>query len=174
MAFGAMLAAILAVLGAAGEPAEPFPGEPAALDEADEAAEADAGRPAEEALAPAGAAAADPAEPAVPLGVAPAGRALADSGAVLLDRIERASGWARERLLEPSGEIVEHEVNRAGTVQSCRAVGSLFALRVIDQRRAASGEFVHVVRDASGALLRFAVGADGEPRAVALLAPPPR
>jgi hypothetical protein len=45
---------------------------------------------------------------------------------------------------------------------------------MIEQRPAANGEYVHVVRDTSGALLRFAVGVDGEPRAVAVIAPPLR
>ncbi|HEY6003960.1 MAG TPA: hypothetical protein VIV57_13870 [Anaeromyxobacter sp.] len=44
----------------------------------------------------------------------------------------------------------------------------------VEQRAAAGGEVVEVVRDRSGALLGLAVGADGEPRAVALLAAPPR
>lgn len=108
------------------------------------------------------------------LAPAPVGPPLSESGPVLLDRVESPDGWATERLVEPSGEIVEHVVNRAGTVQVCRPVGSLFALRMVEQRPAPNGEYVEVVRDASGALLRFAVGADGEPRAVALIAPPPR
>jgi hypothetical protein len=92
---------------------------------------------------------------------------------VLLSRVDRPRGHALERLIEPSGEIVEHEVNAAGTVQSCRPVGRLDALRIVTQQPAAGGEVVHVARDASGALVRFVVAADGEPRAVALLAPPP-
>jgi hypothetical protein len=104
----------------------------------------------------------------------PPGAALADSAPVLLDRIEHADGWATERLVEPSGEIVEHTVNRAGTVQVCRTVGSLLSLRLVEQRPAAGGGYVHVARDSSGALVRYAIGADGEPRAVSLLAPVPR
>jgi hypothetical protein len=68
---------------------------------------------------------------------------------------------------------VEHEVNAAGTVQSCRKVGSLLSLRLVSQRQAAGGEYVHVARDASGALVQYVVDAEGEPRAVSLLAPPP-
>jgi hypothetical protein len=37
----------------------------------------------------------------------------------------------------------------------------------------ASGEFVQVARDATGALVQFVVDPDGEPRAVTLLAPAP-
>ena len=37
---------------------------------------------------------------------------------------------------------------------------------------AAGGEWVHVARDVSGALVSYTVGVDGEPRAVALVAPP--
>ncbi len=168
MTLGPALAAILAVLAAAGEPgAVPPAGAPRAPAETPAV---DAGGPPGDAPPAGPAAEAPPVEP-VP---APPGPALADSGAVLIDRVEYQDGWALERLLEPSGEIVEHLVNRAGTVQSCRPAGSLSSLLVIDQRPAANGEFLQVARDASGALLRFAVGTDGAPRAVALLAPPPR
>lgn len=114
------------------------------------------------------------AEPAVPLPAAPAGRLLAESAPVLLDRVERPDGTALERLVEPSGEVVLHEVSRAGTVLSCRTVGALLAMRVIEQRDAAGGEVIHVARDASGAILRYVVGPDGEPRAVTVVAPAPR
>lgn len=108
-----------------------------------------------------------------PLPDAPLGPPLSASGPLLLGRVERAGGRAVERLVEPSGDIVEHEVNAAGTVQSCRTVGSLQALRIISQQPVASGEFVQVARDATGALVQFVVDPDGEPRAVRLLAPAP-
>lgn len=122
------------------------------------------------------AAAADPAAAAAPppLPVAPAGPPLSSAAPVLLDRVEAADGWATERLIEPSGDIVLHTVNAAGTVQVCETVGSLLALALVEQRPASGGEFVHVARDASGALVSYAVGTDGEPRAVSLVAPPPR
>ena len=101
-----------------------------------------------------------------PLPTAPAGPALADVGPLLLSRVARPGGYAVERLIEPSGDIVEHEVNAAGTVQSCRTVGSLHAMPVIAQQAAAGGEYMHVARDASGALVQFVVSRDGEPRAV--------
>jgi len=66
---------------------------------------------------------------------------------------------------------VLHAVNRAGTVESCTKVSSLFALRILDQREAAGGEVVHLVRDDSGAVLRYVVAPDGEARAVELVAP---
>jgi hypothetical protein len=167
MAFGAVFAAILAVVAAQDREA------PAGGDSAEAVDSADRGvEPAPPAAGPAAALPAAPAAP--PAAPAPEGTRLADSAPILLDRADRASGWALARLLEPSGEIVEHEVNRAGTVQSCRTVGTLFTLRILEQRPAAGGEVVEVVRDASGALLKFAIGLDGEPRAVALLAPPPR
>lgn len=109
--------------------------------------------------------------PALPS--APPGPALADSGPVLLSRAARPGGRALERLIEPSGEIVEHEVNAAGTVQSCRKVGALQELRIVAQHPAGGGEFLQVARDASGALVQYVVSPDGEPRAVALLAPAP-
>ncbi len=158
MTFGAMLAALLAVVAAADDVAdEAYPDEDDAQVE-DGAAPAEASRPPESAS----------------LAAAPEGAALADSGPILIQRTERADGWAVERLVEPSGAIVEHEVDRAGTVQSCQTVGSLFTLRVIEQRAARGGEVVEVVRDRTGALLSLTVAADGEPRAVSLLAPPPR
>lgn len=104
---------------------------------------------------------------------APAGPFLADGSALVLARHVWADGGALERLLEPSGDIVLHAVNRAGTVESCTKVGSLFALQIVEQRDAAGGEVVHVVDDESGARLRYVVAADGEPRAVELLAPAP-
>ncbi len=122
----------------------------------------------EEHLAAEGRPADDPSLPAAPLGPP-----LADSGPVLLSRVDRPGGHALERLIEPSGEIVEHEVNAAGTVQSCTPVGRIQALRVVAQQPAAGGEVIEVARDASGALVQVVVAADGEPRAVALLAPPP-
>jgi hypothetical protein len=78
-----------------------------------------------------------------------------------------------ERVLEPSGDLVLHMVNSAGTVLHCTRVGSLFTLPIVSQTEAAGGEFVHVVRDASGAVLRYVVQADGEARAVVLLEPAP-
>ncbi|HET7825400.1 MAG TPA: hypothetical protein VFK90_08700 [Anaeromyxobacter sp.] len=163
MAFGAVFAAILAVVAAA----DVDPAGSAQKADEDSVEAVDSADPGVVRLAPA---------EASPTAAAatPAGKALADSAPLLLDRADRVNGGAIERLLEPSGEIVEHEVNRAGTVQSCRTVGSLFTLRVLEQRPGPAGGVVEVVRDASGALLRFAVGPDGEPRAVALLAPPPR
>jgi hypothetical protein len=160
MTFGAVLAAILAVVAAAEEVAEE-------ASAAGDAAGVEDGADPAEATAP-------PETPPEALAAAPQGAALADSAPILIERIELPNGWAVERLVEPDGAIVEHELNRAGTVQSCQAVGSLFTLRVIEQRAARGGEVVEVVRDRSGALLSFAVGPDGEPRAVALLAPPLR
>jgi hypothetical protein len=159
MTLGPVFAALLAVVTAEEDPGGAAPDE--------EAVEEVAGAAAEVAEAPEVAAGEG-------LEVAPAGLALAQAAPVLIDRVERPGGRALERLVEASGEIVEHEVNRAGTVQSCREVGSLFTSLVQDQRPAAGGEVVQLVRDASGALLRVVVGADGEPRAVVVLAPPPR
>jgi pyruvate/2-oxoglutarate dehydrogenase complex dihydrolipoamide acyltransferase (E2) component len=164
MTFGAPFAALLALLAAvdaqgAGSAA---PAPAAAAAEAADAEEApDAG---------------PPATPDLPGSIvaAPSGDPLAESAAVLVDRIERPDGWAVERLVEPSGDIVDHLVNHAGTVQSCRRVGTLFTAAIVEQRPAPAGEVVEVVRDGSGALLRLVVQADGYPRAVALLAPPPR
>jgi hypothetical protein len=102
---------------------------------------------------------------------APRGAHLRDGAPILLERRERPDGTALERLVEPSGEVVLHEVSRAGTVLSCRTVGQLLTLRVIEQREAAGGEVVQVARDGSGALLRYVVAADGEPRAVTVVAP---
>ena len=62
-----------------------------------------------------------------------------------------------------------HAVNAAGTVESCTKVGSLFALRILEQHDAAGGEVLHLVLDESGALLRYVVAADGEARAVELV-----
>jgi hypothetical protein len=166
MAFATMFAAILAVVAAAKEPERDLAPAGDAVQTADVADAAEPADPAE----------AEPPADASPAATvaAPEGDALANSPPILIDRIEDADGWAVERLLEPSGAIVEHAVNRAGTVQTCRKVGSLFTLRVIDQQPAHGGEVVEVVRDATGALLRLAIGRDGEPRAVALVAPPPR
>lgn len=161
MTLGPVFAALLAVVTAEEDPGSAAPAEDPAAEVAD--------APASDAPE-AGAADAEPEA----LVEAPAGAALADSAPVLIDRVDRPGGGSLERLVEPSGDIVEHVVNRAGTVQSCRAVGSLFSARVEEQRPAAGGEVVQLVRDATGALLRFVVGADGEPRAVTLLAPPPR
>ncbi len=176
MVFGAAFAALLAIVAAS--PAEALAEEPvSASDRVDgatttflEDGEMSEGAAFEALERSPGA----PAEADAQLAPAPVGPPLSESGPVLLDRVESPDGWATERLVEPSGEIVEHVVNRAGTVQVCRPVGSLFALRMVEQRPAPNGEYVEVVRDGSGALLRFAVGADGEPRAVALIAPPPR
>jgi hypothetical protein len=46
-------------------------------------------------------------------------------------------------------------------------------MRVLEQHAGPGGSMLQVVRDDSGALLRFAVGPDGEPRGVALYAPAP-
>jgi hypothetical protein len=102
---------------------------------------------------------------------APAGPPLADSPPVLLLRRELSSGAALERLIEPSGDIVVHMVTPAGTVDSCEKVGTLFALPLLEQTFVAGGEVVHVARDESGAIVRYVVRADGEPRAVAVVAP---
>lgn len=107
------------------------------------------------------------------LAPAPLGPPLADAAPVLIARRVAGDGGALERLVEPSGEIVLHAVNPAGTVLSCTPVGSLFTLRIVSEAEAAGGEVVEVVRDESGALLRFVVQPDGEPRAVALVEPGP-
>jgi hypothetical protein len=176
MTFGAVFAAILVVLAAAGEtPADTLPrGDAPQLEAETHPGPTEPGDGADDAD-PGEAETAAPAEaPAGSLAPTLNGSSLADANPILIVRSERRDGWALERLLEPSGEIVEHLVDRAGTVRSCRAVGSLFTLRLIEQRAAQGGEIVQVVRDASGALLALAVGPDGEPRAVSLLAPPPR
>jgi hypothetical protein len=74
-------------------------------------------------------------------------------------------------LIEPSGDIVVHQLTAAGTVESCEKVGSLLALPLVAQTFAAGGEVVHVARDESGALVRYVIQADGEPRGVTVLEP---
>lgn len=74
----------------------------------------------------------------------------------------------------PAGPRSRQRPRSSRRLPGPRSRTPLLSLRVIEQRPAEGGELVQVVRDASGALLRFAVGADGEPRVVALLAPPPR
>jgi hypothetical protein len=110
-----------------------------------------------------------PAPPPPGLAPAPDGPPLADSGAVLLLRKELPEGGALERLVEPSGDIVVHLITAAGTVESCDKVGSLFRLPVVQQDFVAGGEVLQVSRDESGALVRWVVRADGEPRAVAVV-----
>ncbi len=126
---------------------------------------------------PAAAAASDPDDDADvdvgpdPVGVGPR---LADGSAILLARIERGPRLALERLLEPDGQVVLHEIDsRSGLVHSCKPVGSLFQMRVLDQRPGPGRSVTQMVRDDSGALLQFAVGHDGEPRAVVVVAPAP-
>jgi hypothetical protein len=80
-------------------------------------------------------------------------------------------GSALERLVEPSGDVVLHVLNPVGTVLSCTKVGSLYTLPLVSQTAAAGGEVVHVARDDSGALVRYVVQADGEPRAVTVIQP---
>jgi hypothetical protein len=176
---GACIAGILALaLAARGEPSLPpaAPGGEPGEEPADEAGAADEVDPADgaEAAADEELSVASLSPEAFALAPAPRGLPLAEAAPVLLERRERPDGTALERLVEPSGEVVLHEVSRAGTVLSCRTVGRLLTLRVLEQREAAGGEVVQVARDASGALLRFVVGADGEPRAVAVIAPAPR
>jgi hypothetical protein len=64
-------------------------------------------------------------------------------------------------------------VDASGLVHSCEPVGSIHRLRVMEQRPGPGGSVEHVVRDDSGALLRFHVGHDGEPRGVSVFAPAP-
>jgi hypothetical protein len=102
------------------------------------------------------------------------GPRLADGSAILLARIERGPTRALERLLEPDGQVVLHEIDSAsGLVQSCTEVGSLYRMQVLDQRPGPGGSVTQTVRDDSGALLRFDVGHDGEPRAVVVVSPAP-
>jgi hypothetical protein len=131
---------------------------------------ADPGTPPGAVTPPASAA---PAPPAPPLAAAPRGPRLGDSAPIVLKRKGWSDGSAIERILEPSGDVVLHNVDAAGTVLHCTKVGSLFTLPVVSQTPAAGGEVIEVVRDESGAVLRFVVQADGEPRAVVLLEPAP-
>ena len=62
----------------------------------------------------------------------------------------------------------------AGTVLNCRTVGTLSAIPVVEQREAAGGEVVQVARDSSGAVLRYVVNAEGEPRALTIVSRPTR
>jgi hypothetical protein len=101
------------------------------------------------------------------------GPLLADAKPIVLARKAWPDGSSVERLLEPSGDIVVHNVTAAGTVLSCTKVGSLFALAVQSQTDATDGEVVQIVRDDSGAILRYVVQADGEPRAAELISPAP-
>ncbi len=178
MTLGAILASLLAAV-AAGDGPAPVPDSPDtdSLPQAAAAApEAAPALAAEDARAEAARDAApdeeapSPADVAPPFAAAPPGPPLSESGPLLLERVERPGGWATERLIEPSGDIVLHSVDPAGTVRDCRVVGSLLALALVEQRPAAGGEFVHLARDASGALVSYAVGPDGEPRAVAVVA----
>jgi hypothetical protein len=88
-------------------------------------------------------------------------------------RRQYPEGGAIERLVEPSGDVVVHVVTPAGTVDSCEKVGSIFTMPVVEQTFAGGGEVVQVARDESGALVRWVVQADGEPRAVTVLAEAP-
>jgi hypothetical protein len=90
---------------------------------------------------------------------------------VVLARRVWNDGGATERLIEPSGDVVLHVLSPVGTVLSCTKVGSLYTLPIESQTDAAGGEVVHLVRDDSGALVRYVVQADGEPRAVTVLEP---
>jgi hypothetical protein len=102
------------------------------------------------------------------------GPRLADSRPILLSRLDRGPRRAVERLLEPNGEIVLHEIDSAsGLVHSCEPVGTLHRMRVLEQRPGPAGSVTQVVRDESGALLRYSVGSDGEPRGVVVFAPAP-
>jgi hypothetical protein len=105
------------------------------------------------------------------LAAAPAGPPLADASPILLARREWSDGGAVERLVEPSGDIVLHALSPAGTVLSCTKVGSLYRLPIESQTDAAQGEVIQLVRDESGALVRYVVQADGEPRAVTVVEP---
>jgi hypothetical protein len=162
---GVCIAGLLALSLAAGS-------EPEDAWEVEEDAEAPEAPEAAEAPEDLEVAIAEPEDSALPF--APGGPPLRDGAPVLLERRERPDGTALERLVEPSGEVVLHEVSRAGTVLSCHTVGRLLTMHVIEQHEAAGGEVIQVARDASGALLRYVVGADGEPRAVTLVAPAPR
>jgi hypothetical protein len=102
------------------------------------------------------------------------GPRLADGRAILLSRLERGPRRAVERLLEPNGEVVLHDVDKAsGLVHGCEPVGTLHRMRVVEQRSGPAGSVTQVVRDDSGALLRYSVGSDGEPRGVVVVAPAP-
>ncbi len=92
---------------------------------------------------------------------------------IVLARKRWSDGGAIERLLEPSGDLVLHTLGPAGTVLHCTKVGSLLTLPLVSQTEAAGGEVVEVVRDDSGALLRFVVQRDGETRAVVVVEPAP-
>jgi hypothetical protein len=105
------------------------------------------------------------------LPAAPAGAPLADALPVVLARKDFPDGGALVRLVEPSGDIVLHALNAAGTVLSCTKVGSLYALPIESQTDAAGGEVIQVVQDDSGAKVRYVVQTDGEPRAVTVLEP---
>ncbi|HEX9242101.1 MAG TPA: hypothetical protein VF875_06620, partial [Anaeromyxobacter sp.] len=99
----------------------------------------------------------------------PDGPPLAEAAPVLIMRRQYPEGGALERLIEASGDIVVHVVTPAGTVESCEKVGTLFALPVVEQTFAGGGEVVQVARDESGALIRWVVRADGEPRGLTVL-----
>lgn len=114
------------------------------------------------------------AEVSPPPDVPSLGARLADGAPLMLARIDRGPKRAVERLLEPSGEVVLHEVDRdSGLVRSCTPVGSLHRMQLLEQRPGPAGATVHTVRDESGALLRYTVGNDGEPRGVVLVSPAP-
>jgi hypothetical protein len=113
-------------------------------------------------------------EPAPAMDPAALGPRLADGRAILLSRLDRGPRRAVERLLEANGEVVLHDVDKAsGLVHGCEPVGTLHRMRVVEQRRGPAGSVTQVVRDDSGALLRYSVGPDGEPRGVVVVAPAP-
>jgi hypothetical protein len=104
---------------------------------------------------------ADPAEDAGAPDPAAVEQALSPAG--LLARDVDESGLILVRLVLPTGDLVERTVDAAGRTLRERLEGSVSDLPVVESTADSSGRPSRVVRDASGALIRYVVDGAGRP-----------
>jgi hypothetical protein len=100
----------------------------------------------------------------------PVERALSPEG--LLSRDVDLDGNILVRRLAEGGAIVERTVEPSGRIVAERVAGSCSDLPLVEEVRDARGGTVRMVRDPSGALVRFAVGSNGAPSGAEIASPP--
>jgi hypothetical protein len=80
----------------------------------------------------------------------------------LLSTTVNAAGQTVQRLVEPTGRLLEQTIDATGKVVTSRPLGSVTALPLVREVAGTAGQVVKQVRDQSGKLIEFTMDAAGK------------